>query len=384
MLQITSQPLVSQKEPIKLPTLIDRLKTRKSKILLGFLIIFIFSGAVFGIYKLDQKQVPFGLQPESIRCEQNEDCALAIRLDRCCSCPKAISRQALGKDENLVEYELERDYSEEIKVDCQDVACEPCGLFPPKTACLNGICTLLQDEVAPTPNPTGNWQTYTNTKYGYSIKFPPDWGQGIEIAGFAKDGYSLTIGPAPIELLRPQNITITTSKVKVGDRDYLKSTWKFPDGRISFERIKLETEDNLEIVLVYKDGVYNKDYNQIFNLMLSTFKFFESKYKCATYTRGDSKEEHCAACGDGICEEFEKCTASSCSEPDVEGNVKCTTDCGGLWCLDDCEPEAKKFICPENNNVDCMPIIQGEKKWFCSEEYLNWAKQNCPKFIIAY
>lgn len=31
-----------------------------------------------------------------------------------------------------------------------------------------------------------------------------------------------------------------------------------------------------------------------------------------------------------------------------------------------------------------MPIIQGEKEWFCSQEYLDWAKKNCPEFVIAY
>lgn len=27
----------------------------------------------------------------------------------------------------------------------------------------------------PTPDPTANWKIYTNTKYGYSIKYPEDW-----------------------------------------------------------------------------------------------------------------------------------------------------------------------------------------------------------------
>ncbi|HUS59959.1 MAG TPA: PsbP-related protein [Nevskiaceae bacterium] len=30
-------------------------------------------------------------------------------------------------------------------------------------------------EATPTPDPTANWKTYTNTKYGYSIKYPEDW-----------------------------------------------------------------------------------------------------------------------------------------------------------------------------------------------------------------
>ncbi len=27
----------------------------------------------------------------------------------------------------------------------------------------------------PTPNPTANWKTYTNTKYKYSVSYPPSW-----------------------------------------------------------------------------------------------------------------------------------------------------------------------------------------------------------------
>jgi len=43
-----------------------------------------------------------------------------------------------------------------------------------------------------------------------------------------------------------------------------------------------------------------------------------------------------------------------------------------------------RYVCPEDNVIDCMPIIQGEKEWFCSDDYLGWAEENCPEFIIAY
>jgi len=51
------------------------------------------------------------------------------------------------------------------------------------------------------------------------------------------------------------------------------------------------------------------------------------------------------------------------------------------------EPEGigqKKFICPESDYINCMPIVEGEAKWFCSKEYLDWAKENCPEFEITY
>lgn len=48
-------------------------------------------------------------------------------------------------------------------------------------------------------------------------------------------------------------------------------------------------------------------------------------------------------------------------------------------------PETEgKYVCPEDNVIDCMPVIQGEKEWFCSDDYLDWAEENCPEFIIAY
>ena len=38
------------------------------------------------------------------------------------------------------------------------------------------------------------------------------------------------------------------------------------------------------------------------------------------------------------------------------------------------------FKCPGTEWVDCMPVVGPTKKVMCSAAYLNWAKQNCPKF----
>lgn len=77
---------------------------------------------------------------------------------------------------------------------------------------------------------------------------------------------------------------------------------------------------------------------------LSTFRFLdepvavkEPGYRCATYIRGNEREEHCAICGDGVCDEFENRTPSSCLLPDEYGDVKCTEDCGKLYCKEDCQ-----------------------------------------------
>tara|TARA_B100001971_G_scaffold213060_1_gene245057 strand:- start:543 stop:932 length:390 start_codon:yes stop_codon:yes gene_type:complete len=51
----------------------------------------------------------------------------------------------------------------------------------------------------------------------------------------------------------------------------------------------------------------------------------------ATYFRDGIAQEYSANCGNGLCEPFESCKPTSCADG------KCTEDCGGLYCLDDCK-----------------------------------------------
>lgn len=44
---------------------------------------------------------------------------------------------------------------------------------------------LLQS--SPTPDPTVNWKTYTNTKYGYSVKYPSNWEPNRWIANLSDE-----------------------------------------------------------------------------------------------------------------------------------------------------------------------------------------------------
>ncbi len=72
---------------------------------------------------------------------------------------------------------------------------------------------------------------------------------------------------------------------------------------------------------------------------------FERKgsLKCGEYRRNDVVKKVCATCGNKICESYETCTSSSCTES------YCTQDCGSLYCKEDCietKPEAKSEVCP--------------------------------------
>jgi hypothetical protein len=40
----------------------------------------------------------------------------------------------------------------------------------------------------------------------------------------------------------------------------------------------------------------------------------------------------------------------------------------------------KAYTCPSGEWVDCMPGPNVGVRWECTEEYLTWAKENCPNF----
>lgn len=89
----------------------EKIKVNKFKVLGGILVVLIFAGAVFGVYKLGQKQIQPTPQPT----------------------PTLM-------------------------------------VTPIPTPTPSIIVTPI---VTPTPDPTANWKTYTNTKYRYQFKYPP-------------------------------------------------------------------------------------------------------------------------------------------------------------------------------------------------------------------
>ena len=59
----------------------------------------------------------------------------------------------------------------------------------------------------------------------------------------------------------------------------------------------------------------------------------DSGESCAYYTRFEEEIRACATCGDGLCDSYETCTASSINDELT------TDDCGPLYCPTDCEEE---------------------------------------------
>ena len=85
--------------------------------------------------------------------------------------------------------------------------------------------------------------------------------------------------------------------------------------------------------------------------------------RCVDYDRNGVVENHCATCGNNVCEPFESCTPTSCS---LEA---CTKDCGQLHCEQDCvhkqePPILQPNTLPEvtlslricNKDADCVKV----------------------------
>lgn len=229
---IETQPeLVVEEQPAV--GFFNKVKTYKFKILGGVLGILVFAGAIFGAYKIGQKQIQPGSQPTPT----------------------------------------------------------------------SGVVTT------PAPDPTADWQTYTNTEYGYSIKYPKDWNTS-EPEGGPEKGRRINFHPWRERSFDKVDYQIS---IIVNDVGYEKSLTVWLDEKIGSysEEIKSlitrekVTLDNFEGEKVLEEvsqaGVYNiytkknsfiynfmlapyspKELSQLlpesldyFNLILSTFKFLE-------------------------------------------------------------------------------------------------------------
>ncbi|PJE67671.1 hypothetical protein COU95_01115 [Candidatus Shapirobacteria bacterium CG10_big_fil_rev_8_21_14_0_10_40_9] len=162
----------------------------------------------------------------------------------------------------------------------------------------------------PTPDETANWKTYTNTKYGYSIKYPPDFEiKEAEIANTPLIGGVSILDPkardekiAPkyrllfgISLYRTENEAIeeiykeplsqylgqkefanigTIAWVELDGKRAVRTTGSSTGGFFDrVEAINKEIKFNIEeTAFTEEEREANK---QTLNLMLSTFRFLE-------------------------------------------------------------------------------------------------------------
>lgn len=193
---------------------------------------------------------------------------------------------------------------------------------------------------APSPESTipPDWKTYSNNEL--SFKHPPDWiteinriiatSLDIVIYIVTKDS-TLMNECMKLDTTEKKNgfvikkfSRVTTGAMCSTNDSSRREIWVVP------------TENDYSPGINYSYTVKdNPQAKNIFNQILSTFKFTNinnvGQKKCAAYTKNGITKEHCAICGNGICEDFERCTSSGC-ESDYY-----LPDCGILFCPEDCD-----------------------------------------------
>jgi hypothetical protein len=140
----------------------------------------------------------------------------------------------------------------------------------------------------PTPDPTANWKTYTDSKYGYSIKYPTQWD-----ANLPPVGHGILIGQGPNEnqitigIFSTKNATMANS-CKQTQQILLDN---IPASRCNFAQQISEERGvayNPPIIskTIYIEALHNNQYYSVslssdqtsdkfkyFDQILSTFKF---------------------------------------------------------------------------------------------------------------
>jgi hypothetical protein len=151
--------------------------------------------------------------------------------------------------------------------------------------------------VKPTTDPTANWKIYTNPDGTSSFKYPSDWSYqsssegcgpvfyppntkntwltvcGINSSENAKQMAESSIGPnSSSKLISEENIVIDS---KNGIEQVISVPTREQDIFVFIDNVdsKYEGRGTLQVYLYNQDLTQTQKYNELFNQILSTFKF---------------------------------------------------------------------------------------------------------------
>jgi len=130
--------------------------------------------------------------------------------------------------------------------------------------------------VTPTPDPTASWKTYTNTTYGFSLKYPAAFIKSAMEESWSPPDQSFTIAISYVKTLPFYAKTLSDDNITVSGQIVRKLVGQeiISDTGTVIQVGPLQSRGNY-FIISYSSGAKKADPKDIdtFNQILSTFKF---------------------------------------------------------------------------------------------------------------
>ena len=133
----------------------------------------------------------------------------------------------------------------------------------------------------PTATPSVVWKTYQNTKYGYSLKYPPEWklqdlSSGVQIELFFQEDLKTPVGEILIEKInkKPSDISMYKTDIMIGNQN---SKCKTDKGSKTWCYVETLDKRMFSVLIVKIQNAKTVEYNKTIDEILSGILFESSK-----------------------------------------------------------------------------------------------------------
>ncbi|HSX39999.1 MAG TPA: hypothetical protein VLF68_00090 [Candidatus Saccharimonadales bacterium] len=162
----------------------------------------------------------------------------------------------------------------------------PTVVLPTEAAAPSQNVLALKPTATPTPRPSlAGWKLFTNTTFGYSIQYPPDWSASQSATSDPKIPSFLVFNPTNATGGAMMAITISSTTRTYQEQLALgpSATTPITVASVSATKSQLQNSDgvvSVQVVLPYKPTqtivfVAQKQFEDTLTNMLSTFKFLQ-------------------------------------------------------------------------------------------------------------
>ncbi len=219
----------------------------------------------------------------------------------------------------------------------------------------------------PTPNPMSNWKTYTNTKYGFSLKYPADYStndsitsEGDPAASFEPSTYKNKTA------LQLQSLPVVQFDVLT----FLPTSTTLPDAYNQLKAPGFNNKQNMKIATM----------SGLETLQFNSTNTQAGSGKPDLYTMAKLKDGYIVIFGltnyqadPLMVSAYNQILSTFTFAPFA---TPTTTPASSTSAT----PQAINYTCPQSGWVDCTPTAGGDKSAACSQDAMTWYKANCPNF----